>query len=92
MVVYGSPGFKFVSGEYNPVRAPGSASARLRVKYGSGKRPLGAGDVRLNFKRGDLPVDGSFVKLYGTVVTGPFKELILNVEKIEVLKSAVPNR
>jgi hypothetical protein len=80
MLVYGAPGFRFDSNEYNPVKSAKFASARLRVRYDSPGNPLGVGDVRLNFKRDELLPDGEFVKVYGTVETGPFKELIVNVE------------
>lgn len=82
MVVYGTRGFRFDPDEYNPVKSAESASARLRVEYDFPGAPLGIGDVRLNFKKDQLPPDGEFVKVYGTVETGPFKELILNVEKV----------
>ncbi|MCK5845563.1 MAG: hypothetical protein KAG97_12690, partial [Victivallales bacterium] len=85
MVVYSRPGFKFIPTEYNPVRAEGFTSAKLRVEYATMRHPLGLGDVRLNFKLGDSPSNGAFLRLRGTVTTGPFKELMLNVYEIESL-------
>ena len=87
MIVYGAPGFKFIPSEYNPVRCPESASARLRVEYASIKHPMGIGDLRLNFKKSDLPPDGAVVSVRGTVRTGPFKELIVDVDECEPVSS-----
>ena len=80
-VKYVHQGFKFVADDYYAVKDSEYTAARLYIRYGNEKNPLGIGDVRLNIKASDIPQDGDNIKVIGEAKTGPFKEIIIDVER-----------
>ena len=76
-------GFKYVEDDYYAEKCDNFAAGRLYVEYGKKNSPLGIGDVRLNFHREIvLPENGDPVIVTGKAKTGPFKEIIIDVEEI----------
>jgi len=81
VVRYIHKGFKFVEDDYYAKEDNDITAARLFVHYGDEKNPLGVGDVRLNMKIRNIPMDGDSIKVIGKAKTGPFKEIIIDVEQ-----------
>lgn len=81
VVRYVHPGFKFIEKDYYAAKNNDFTAARLYVCYGEDKNLLGTGDVRLNIKSADIPNDGDKIKVIGKAKTGPFKEIIIDVER-----------
>ena len=80
MVKYLHKGFRFPNDDYYAVKDANFAAARLFVCFGAPSTPLGIGDVRLNFKNTTLPKNRTPIIVSGTVSTGLFKEIIINVD------------
>jgi hypothetical protein len=83
VVRYVHQGFKYVEDDYYATEEEGCTAARLFVHYADDKNPLGVGDVRLNIRYSDIPKDGDVIKVIGIAKTGPFKEIILDVNNFE---------
>lgn len=81
VVRYLSPGYKHSLDDFFPVEDNDSVAARLFVEYASPKHPLGIGDVKVNFKKGDAPKEGDPVTLEGHVSSGAFKWIVIDPEK-----------
>ena len=86
VVKYLHRGFHFPNDDYYAVKDANYAAARLFLKFGSKNNPLGTGDVRLNFKNGNLPKNSSPITVSGTATTGLFKEIIINVDSFSEIK------
>ena len=87
IVKYLHRGFRFPNDDYYAAKDANYAAARLFINFGSEKNPLGTGDVRLNFKNGRLPENNTPVTVSGTVSTGLFKELIIDVDSFTTNQS-----
>jgi len=81
VVRYLDAGYRHSTDEMFPVRDSSSTAGRLFVEYGSPERPLGVGDVKVNFRRGDAPKEGEAVVVDGRVSVGEFKWIIIDVDK-----------
>ncbi len=85
VVKYLTPGFKHVPGAVEPVKDEAFVSGRLFVRFGSPLTPLGTGDVKLNFKKGYAPKEGSAIVARGQVLVGVFKWIIINVDEFSTI-------
>lgn len=83
VVRYIHQGFKYVKDDYCAKKDPTRTAARLFVRYGDKKNPLGIGDVRLNLKNDKALKAGDIIKAFGIAEAGLFKEIIIYVDNIQ---------
>ena len=85
---YFDEGYRHSVDDTFPVKDGDSVAGRLFVEYGSPEHPLGIGDVKVNFKRGNLPGEGEPVIVEGKVSIGRFKWIVIDVDEWKPLRSA----